>query len=603
MSETVSVGIPDRGSIPVEHTWNLEKLFRSEQAWEEALVEYERQIPGIDRFKGTLGRSAENLRECLDYMMRLERDGERLGYYAHLRVSEDTGSSEHQARFARYVRLASLAEAAASYQAPEIQAIPDETMARFLENPTLAEYRIYLDKLLRFKPHILSEQEERLLALQEEANQTSDKAFSALTNVDLDFGVIETPEGNKPLSNSTFAVFMLDPRREIREKAYMQFYREFEKHRNTLAALYEGSVLLDKYRAEIRRFPSARAARLFPDKVPEAVYDTLVNEVTAGLPALHDYYELKRRTLGLDQLRLYDTKVSLVPDIEVKIPYEEAVKKVISALAPLGEEYVSTLAAGLFGRWVDRYENKGKRSGAFSAGSYLGDPYILMNYKEDDIRDLFTLAHEGGHSMHSWYSVRNNPFQHYRYTIFEAEVASTFNEQLLFRYLIDHAESDQMRLYLVNKRVDDIIGTLYRQTMFAEYEKITHEMVERGIPLTVDSLRSEYRKLLYKYFGPNVAIDSISDLEGLRIPHFYSAFYVYKYATGISAAIALAERVLSGEPSAREKYFAFLKSGGSKYPLESLAEAGVDMSRPEPIRTALGVFAELVRELSDGLSR
>jgi oligoendopeptidase F len=322
-----------------------------------------------------------------------------------------------------------------------------------------------------------------------------------------------------------------------------------------------------------------------------------VATVNDNLDALHRYYSLRKRVLKLPELRHYDVYTPLVPSVQKKTTWNEAVDLISAAVDPLGDEYVSTLRSGLLGRWADRYENKGKRSGAFSAGSYTGDPYILMNYKEDSIRDVFTLAHEGGHSMHSWYSARSNPFMHYSYTIFEAEVASTFNEELLFRHLEKNADNKELRLYLINKRADDLLSTLYRQTMFAEFEKITHELEEGGTPLTVENLRAEYRKLLAKYFGPEMVFEESSDLEGLRIPHFYRAFYVYKYATGISAALALAERVLSGGAAEREDYFAFLKSGGSRFPIESLKIAGVDMSSPQPVRAACRVFGRLVEEL------
>lgn len=297
-------------------------------------------------------------------------------------------------------------------------------------------------------------------------------------------------------------------------------------------------------------------------------------------------------------MRLYDVYVPIIKDIKVHNTYEEAVEIIVKALSPLGEDYCRTLKEGLLGGWVDKYENKGKRSGAFSAGSYVGDPYILMNYKEDVLRAVFTLAHEGGHSMHSWYSVNNNPFQNYDYTIFEAEVASTFNEQLIAKYLIDNAENSDMKKFLINKQIDDIIATIFRQTMFAEFELITHTMAEEGVPLTVDSLRAEYRKLLEKYFGSNVELEELSDLEGLRIPHFYRAFYVYKYATGLSAAFALSEKVLTGGEREREDYLSFLKSGGSKFPLDSLKLAGVDMSSPEPVQDAMKKFESLVNELN-----
>ena len=382
----------------------------------------------------------------------------------------------------------------------------------------------------------------------------------------------------------------------MREEAYRRFYGVFNGHKNTLANLYAGSVLRDKYIAEVRGYSSARAEALFPDRVPEAVYDNLVASVRANLPALHDYYALRAERLGVKgDLRPWDVYASLVEGIKVTHSWDEAVTKVCDALAPLGGEYVDALRGGLNARWADRYENKGKRSGAFSAGSYVGNPYILMNYKEDVLRDVFTLAHEGGHSMHSWYSVKSNPFPSYDYTIFEAEVASTFNEQLLADKMMKETSDGRLRAYLIGKQIDDVIATIYRQTMFAEFERDTHAMAEAGEPLTVDTLRAKYRELLEAYFGDTMNLEEVSDLEGLRIPHFYRAFYVYKYATGLSAAMALSKRVLDGGESEREDYLAFLKSGGSRYPLESLKVAGVDMGSPEPVNAALQRFAELVQ--------
>lgn len=589
--------IPVREDVPAADRWDLSALYPSPEAWEKGLAEYETLYPGIENFRGTLGDSAESLQACLAFMTGLEQLEERLGYYAQLRSSENEGDSSSRERFARYMAAASKAGALASYQTPEIQAIPREKMDSFLESPLLSEYRIVLNRILRFKPHILSEKEERLLALQAEAAQTASQAFSALTNVDLDFGTVKTPEGEVPLTQSTFGSLLINPEREVRKTAYFQFYSRFEGHRNTLAALFNGSVQLDIYKSRVRNYPSARAKALFPDNMPESVYDNLVETVGKNLPLLHRYYDFRRRCLGLETLAHYDVYVPLVKDIRVRHTYGEAVEVIIKALAPLGEEYTSVLKKGLTSGWVDKYENKGKRSGAFSAGSYAGDPYILMNYKEDTLRDVFTLAHEGGHSMHSWYSVRNNPFQHYNYTIFEAETASTFNEQLLAEYLIERAETPEMKAYLLGKQADDIIATIYRQTMFAEYEQLCHSMVEQGQPLSVDSLRRAYRGLLEKYFGPGMELPAEADLEGLRIPHFYRAFYVYKYATGLSAAIALAKKVMTQGAPAKEDYLTFLKSGGSRFPLESLNLAGVDMSSPEPIQKALDGFGLILKEM------
>jgi oligoendopeptidase F len=592
-----TTNIPLRSEQAEENTWNLSKLFPNDEAWNEGLQNYEKKAERIPSFRGTLGKSAENLAEYLDFSRDLGILEERLNYYADLRQTEDEGASAGRTMTGKFMMAASKVQAASSWVAPEIQAIPDGDMEGFLKQARLAEYTIYLRRLLRYKPYILSDREERIVALHAEGEGVAQETFSVLTNVDLDFGMVDTREGPRPLSQSTWSVFMENPDRDLRRRAYEAFYGRFEAHKTTLASLYSGSVKNDAIRARVRGFASARQAALFPDKVDESVYDNLIDTVSAGLGSLHRYYDLRRKALKLGELRHYDVYAPIVEKALKRTSWNEAVDLISKALAPLGEEYVNTLRAGLLGRWADRYENKGKRSGAFSAGSYTGDPYILMNYKDDSIRDVFTLAHEGGHSMHSWYSARANPFMHYSYTIFEAEVASTFNEELLFRYLLKTAESRELRLYLVNKRLDDTLATLYRQTMFAEFEKRSHELEEGGTPLTVDILRAEYRKLLEKYFGPGMAFEESSDLEGLRIPHFYRAFYVYKYATGLSASLALADRVLSGGEAERQDYFAFLKSGGSRFPIESLKVAGVDMSSPAPVEAACKAFERLVGEL------
>ena len=595
MNET----IPSRGDTAKEDTWDLSKLFSSDSDWEAGLAVYTTRAEEIPSFMGTLGASAQSLAAWLNFSRDLGVLEERLGYYAQLRQSEDEGDNAARVMTGKFTMAAAKAQAASAWAAPELMAVPDSDMKRFMADPGLAEYGIYLSKLLRFKPHTLSDKEERVIAIHAEGEQISSTAFSLLTNVDMDFGVIDTPEGRRPLSQSTWSVFMENPDRELRRRAYEAFYSRFDSHKNTLASLYAGQVKLDVIHARIRGYPSARAAALFPDNVDEKVYDNLIDTVGKNLGSLHRYYGLRKKALNVPELRHYDVYAPLAAGVAKKTPWNEAVELITQALSPLGDEYTGTLKAGLLGRWADRYENKGKRSGAFSAGSYTGDPYILMNYKDDSIRDIFTLAHEGGHSMHSYYSSGNNPFTHYDYTIFEAEVASTFNEELLFRFMRDRADpaDKKLTLYIVNKRMDDLLATLYRQTMFAEFEKLTHQLEEEGTPLTVDVLRGEYRKLLSKYFGSEMVLEQESDLEALRIPHFYRAFYVYKYSTGISAALALAERVLSGGEREREDYFGFLKSGGSRFPIDSLKAAGVDMSSPAPVEAACAVFSRLVDEL------
>jgi oligoendopeptidase F len=585
-----------------EDTWDLSSLYASADDWEGDLTRLSGYLTPLEEYPGTLGDSPERLRSYLDLSVEIGILEERLGYYAMLRQSEDAGDSANQERFSRYMQIASKISAAMSFFAPELQQIPEERIEGFLTEPLLAEFVTSLTRVLRYRPYTLSPGEEKLLAMQQEANQTATRSFGALVDVDFDFGDVDTPEGPRPLSQSSFNSLLEHQDRDVRRRAFEQFYRQYDTHKNTLATLYTGSVNLDIYRSRVRGYSSTLQSRLFPDNVPEEVYNNLVATVREALPVLHRYYRLRKEVLALDDYAVYDGRVALVPSVSSKRSYTEAVETIIDALKPLGDEYCSTLRSGLLGGWVDRYENRGKRSGAFSAGSYVGDPYILMNYKDDSVRDMFTLAHEGGHSMHSWYSVRNNPFQDYDYTIFEAEVASTFNEQLLMHHLLQTTTDPEMRAYLLNKHLDDMLGTLFRQTMFAEYERLVHEYVERGNALSVDRLRSMYRDLLDAYFGSDVVLPVRLDLEGLRIPHFYRAFYVYKYATGISAAIALSQRVLAGGRTERDAYFSFLKSGGSRFPIDSLSLAGVDMARPEAIREAVHLFETRLDELSNAIA-
>jgi len=586
----------ERGKVKPEDTWDLSSLFANDSKWEEGLVEFEAGIPRAAEFRKNFGESAEKMAAALNYIVidmgLLE---ERLGYYAMLRYSEDIGNYHVRGLYSRYINLATKFAAAKSWLEPVIQAADAKKIQTYMNSKLLANFRVYLHKLLRFRPHVLSEKEENLLAKQIESIQAPSKAFTALMDVDMDFGKVVVGDTEIPLTQNSLVSLLQKKNRAVREEAYRKFYHCIDAHKNTLAELYSGSVLRDKYIAEVRSYRGARHMALFSDNVDLAVYDNLVSSVRRNLKALHEYYELRAKMLNLKgDLRPWDLQVSIVDAVDIRYTWEEAVEVVCDALRPLGREYVDVLRTGLTERWADRYENRGKRSGAFSAGSYTGQPYILMNYKGDVFRDLFTMAHEAGHSMHSWYSARSNPFPHYDYTIFEAEVASTFNEQLLAKKLIESSTDDKVKAYLIGKQIDDVIATIYRQTMFAEYERETHLMAERGEPLTVDSLRGKYLDLLKDYFGDAMNFIDESSLEGLRIPHFYHAFYVYKYATGLSAAMSLSARY-KGE-SERNSYLCFLKSGGSKYPLESLKLAGVDMSQTKPVDEALSRFGKLVKE-------
>ncbi len=598
MSTATVTRLPKRSEVNLEDTWDLSKLFPDNETWETAFNEFESQIGGYAKFKGTLASGAAELAACLQFDSHMDRLAERLGNYAFLRTAEDQTNSQYQRMMGRFQNVATRAGEAASFIRPEILAIPEETMEQFLNEPELELYRLMLERLARYKPYTLGEKEEQLLAMQGEMAGATSKIFRQLHDSDLKFGSVKNEKGEEiELSPSTFSQFLISPDREVRKTAFHQFYEQFVAHENSLAAILSGSIQKDVYYARARGYDSALHSALYVDNVPQTVYDSLISAVRDNLPALHKYYDLRKRNMGLDAVHHYDTYVPILSDMEVEHSWEQAVDVVCNALAPLGNEYCDVMRSGLAGRWCDRYPNAGKQSGAFSYGTYDGDPYIMMNYKPTVLNDVFTLAHEAGHSMHSYFSTQHQPYEYYNYTIFVAEVASTFNEQLLTHHMLENADDDRLKAYLINNEIDGIRGTIIRQTMFAEFEKIMHEMAESGEPLTVDALKTSYGKLLADYFGPEFAIDDELSLECLRIPHFYRAFYVYKYATGLSAAIALSQRVLNGGETELQDYMSFLRGGCSKYPLDLLRDAGVDLEKPEPVNTALQRFSDLVDQL------
>jgi len=593
-----AVDVPTRAEIPDSDKWDLSHLFSNVGKWQEDFAWVQATYPRIKDWKGKLAPSAKSLAECLEFEKTLDLRIERLYHFASLQLAEDSANTEYLARVGQIQNLLTQIGEAFAFVVPEIQAIDDDKFATFIVNPALKDWRTKLHKIRRLKPHVLSEPEERILALGAAALNGYDDTFSQLTDVDMKFGVLTDEKGReKPLTQSSFSSFLVKRDADLRKRAFEQFYTEFQDHQYTLASSLAYSVKADIFRARARNYSSPLDAALFPDDVPVSVYDGLVKAVRANLGPLFRYFELRRRVLGLTELHHYDTYVPLVAEIESHISFDEAVDKVVAALQPLGKEYVDALREGLRGRWCDRYETKGKRSGAFSSGSYAAPPYILMNYKEDVFADLYTLAHEAGHSMHTWFAQKSQKFQDYDYPIFLAEVASTFNEELLTHYLLEQTRDPKMRAYIINRQIDDIRGTLFRQTMFAEFEKVIHEIEDSGDALTLDVFKLEYRKLLTAYFAENFVLDPQLDLECLRIPHFYGAFYVYKYATGISAAVALSEKVLRNEPGAVDAYLGFLKSGGSKFPLETLNAAGVDMTTPAPIESTLRLFERRLGEL------
>ena len=594
--------IPARKDVPAKDKWDLSSIYKSDDEWEKALKSLPELTKKAVAYKGRLGESAITLLAALKELEAANLVMETVYHYASLQHEADEDDSKATDRDGRAMMAYTQMQAELSFVDPEIQEIDETKLRKWISTKEFADYRIYIEKLLHFKQYILSEKEERILSLAMQPGQTAETAFSVLTNVDMNktFGTVTEDGEEKQLTETTWGVFMHSQDRKVREEAYKKFYAKYEEHQNTIAALYAGSVNQDVFSMRARGYKSSLEMALYGNKVPVAVYHNLIDCVHQNLPALHDYYKLRREVLGLakGELRHYDVYVPLVKSVKSNTTYEQAVELCRAALAPLGAEYTDRLCAGLLNGWADRYENIGKRSGAFSSGCYVGNPYILLNYNEENIRDVFTMAHEGGHSMHSWYSVHNNPFMCYDYTIFEAEVASPFNEEQLFEYLYKNAKDEEMKNYLLSMRADDILATLFRQTMFAEFELKAHEFVENGTPLTAELLRKTYRELLELYFGPEMTFEANSDMEGLRIPHFYTAFYVYKYATGISAALALAKRVTNGGEAEREDYFKFLKSGGSRYPIESLKIAGVDMAKTEPVQAACDEFKKIIADLN-----
>ena len=598
----MSSEVPTRAQIPDSDKWDLSHLFSNIGKWEEDFAWVQSTYPRIKEWNGKLGESAQSLADCLEFEKTLDLKIERLYHFASLQLAEDSANTEYLARIGQMQNLLTEIGEAFAFVGPEIQSIADDIFAKFLADPALSEWRIRLHKIRRLKPHVLSEPEERILALGAAALNGYDDTFSQLTDVDMKFGVLVDENGReKALTQSSFSSFLVKRDPGLRKRAFEQFYTEFQDHQYTLASSLAYSVKADVFRARARHYSSSLEAALFPDDVPVSVYENLIRSVRANFAPLFRYFELRRGVLKLNELHHYDTYVPLVAEIESQISFDEAIDKVVSALQPLGKEYTDVLRDGLRGRWCDRYETKGKRSGAFSSGSYGAPPYILMNYKEDVFADLYTLAHEAGHSMHTWFAQSSQKYQDYDYPIFLAEVASTFNEELLTHFLLEQTRDSKMRAYIINRQIDDIRGTLFRQTMFGEFEKIVHEIEESGDALTLDVFKSEYRKLLTAYFAENFVLDPQLDLECLRIPHFYGAFYVYKYATGISAAVALAEKVLRNEPGAVNAYLGFLKSGGSKFPLETLKAAGVDMTSPAPIESTLRLFERRIGELEEML--
>ena len=594
--------VPARQDVPPEDKWRVEALYPDHTAWE-ADFEASRKLPDhVASYRGRLAESAGVLAEALRVWFDANRKIEKVWVYAHLRSDEDLGNSHYQSMMDRarsaYVKLST----AGAYLAPEILAIDDAIMDEWRAGETLASYRVWLEDLLRGKPHTLSPDEERLMSMVSEPLASIQRVFSVLKNVDLAarLPTVLNDEGDEQQLTHALFIKLLESRDEsVRKAAFDGYYAEYRGNRNTIATALDGMVKTNIFRARARNFPSAIEAALFSDNVDVSVYDALISAIHGALPAFYRYMGLRSRLLGVDKLHMYDVYVPVVPTVDLEYTYDEAVDIVCKAVQPLGAEYAETMRQGLLSGWADRYENVGKRSGAYSSGCYDSMPYILLNFT-GTLDSVFALAHELGHSMHSWYSNHTQPYHLADYRILVAEVASTTNEGLLNHYLLSTTDDRATRAYLIDRYLDSFRGTMFRQTMFAEFEKMIYAQTEGGQPLTVDSLDAAYYDLVKGYFGDSVAFDEQDapiTWEWSRIDHFFYNFYVYKYATGMASAIALTKAILEeGEP-ALNRYLAFLKSGSSKYPLDLLRDAGVDLTTPEPVSAALAEFERLVGEI------
>jgi oligoendopeptidase F len=587
--------IKARSEMNPEYLWDLTHLFKTDGDWEMAYADAEREIGGLPALAGTLGESAALLCRALDTINGVARKADLVVEYAFLKKAGDNSDSAAQEMEDRAIRLAVRLGASVAFVEPEILSIDEKTLAAYMEEPTLATYRHYLEDVSRSRAHTLDRATEELLASLGEIMATPRNAFDMLTNADMEFPSVKNEAGEElPLSNGSFSVFRESRERSVRQAAFEAYFGAYRKIVNTTAALYAGSVKSDCFSASVRHYGGALQAALFRDNVPVEVYDSLILAVHDSLPMMREYLELRKKALGLDRIDVYDLYAPIVDEVEYPMPYEAAQKLVREALAPLGEDYCKVLDRAFSERWIDVYENKGKESGAFSSGVYGVHPYIKLNYT-DTLDDAFTLAHELGHAMHSYYSSEAQDYQNHDYRILVAEVASTVNEVLLTKHLLRTETEPRRRAYILNHFLEGFRTTVFRQTLFAEFERKAHEMYEKGGALTAASLSELYRGLEEVYYE-GADVPELISLEWSYIPHFYRAFYVYQYATGFSAAVAIVDRILSSGDAS--DYRRFLTLGGSDYPLNELKEAGVDLTSPDAVRSALRVFGETVRELS-----
>ncbi len=585
----------NRRDMNPEYMWNLGDIFADKAAWEDAMQKAEEQIAQVVAVQGTLGKSAEDLKRGLDAIYAAAQQANLVYLYAFLNLMGDNGDAEAQDMEARATRMMVNFSTETAFVNPEILSIDPENLDAWMQKPELSGYRHMIDDIARARVHTLSEREERLLAMLGDAAGTPEKAFSMFDSVDVQFP--DVAEG-KPLTHALFGNYREDRSAAVRKDAFEKYFGEYKKHINTISALYAGSVKFDSYFAKARNHAGALESALFANNVPRRLYENLIECIHEAIPTLDRYLKLQKKLLGVETLTLYDLYVPLVSDVDEEMPYEKAKELVKEALKPMGEEYQRLLDRAFNERWIDVYENAGKHPGAFSCGVYGVHPYVLLNHA-NRLDNAFTLAHELGHCMHSWYSSQTQDFANHDYSIFVAEVASTVNEVLLTRYLLAKEQNPRKRAYILNHLLEGFRTTVFRQTLFAEFEMKAHALYEQGQPLTAQTLCGIYHDLNTTYY-PAAQGSEYTDTEWARIPHFYTAFYVYQYATGFCSAVAIADRILNHDGA--KDYLKFLTTGGSMYPIDELKIAGVDLTDPQPIRSAMQVFADTVDEFTKLMS-
>lgn len=596
--------LPKREELPENLTWDLTKIFSSDKEFDEKYLELSEKLKKSEKYKGTLDQGASQFLYAIEFVLSVYRQTEIIYVYAHLKNDQDTGNTEYQALYARASSLFSKVSEAVSWFEPEILQLSDERIWQyFKEEPKLEVYRHYIQQIVDNRAHVLSADQESLLAGAGEIFEASSDTFAVLNNADLVFPTIEGENGEKvQLSHGVYGQLLESTDRSVREAAFKGLYSVYEQFRNTFASTLSTHIKGHNFKAKVRNYSSAREASLSNNHIPESVYDTLVDVVNKHLPLLHRYMELRKRLLEVEKLHMYDLYTPVLGEAPITFTYEEAKEKALEALKPMGEEYMTIVEKAFSERWIDVVENKGKRSGAYSSGSYDTNPYILLNW-HDTLDQLFTLVHEMGHSVHSYFTRSNQPYVYGDYSIFLAEIASTTNENILTEYLLETEKDPRVRAYVLNHYLDGFKGTVFRQTQFAEFEHFMHTEDEKGVPLTSEYLSDSYGKLNAKYYGPAVEEDPEIKFEWSRIPHFYYNYYVFQYSTGFSAASALAKRILSQEPDALENYLAYLKAGNSDYPVEVMKKAGVDMTQAAYIEDAMSMFEQRLNELEELIDR